>query len=167
LDEKALEGGRFFMTKHYSYEDWCQYVKNEMDGSVREDVETHLYSCDQCLDIYLQVLESEDSELLKIQNETQFTESLMASIADINQKNVSLGERKTSFYQSSAFHYLLAAAMTIFMMSTGVFQSITKVADTVQSPQTFQHSPSFSEGLINKTFTWMDSFELKNKEVQK
>jgi predicted anti-sigma-YlaC factor YlaD len=155
------------MTKHYSYEDWCQYVKNEMDGSVREDVETHLYSCDQCLDIYLQVLESEDSELLKIQNETQFTESLMASIADINKKNVSLGEGKKSFYQSSAFHYLLAAAMTIFMMSTGVFQSITKVADTVQSPQTFQHSPSFSEGLINKTFTWMDSFELKNKEVQK
>jgi predicted anti-sigma-YlaC factor YlaD len=155
------------MTKHYSYEDWCQYVKNEMDGSVREDVETHLYSCDQCLDIYLQVLESEDSELLKIQNETQFTESLMASIADINQKNVSLGEGKKSFYQSSAFHYLLAAAMTIFMMSTGVFQSITKVTDTVQSPQTFQHSPSFSEGLINKTFTWMDSFELKNKEVQK
>jgi hypothetical protein len=155
------------MTKHYSYEDWCQYVKNEMDGSVREDVETHLYSCDKCLDIYLQVLDSEDSELPEIQNETQFTESLMASIADINKKNVSLGEGKKSFYQSSAFHYLLAAAMTIFMMSTGVFQSITKVADTVQSPQAFQKTPSFSEGLINKTFTWMDSFELKNKEDKK
>lgn len=155
------------MTKHYAYEVWCQYVKNELDGSVREDVETHLYSCDQCLDIYLQVLDSEESGLPKIQNETQFTDSIMANIADLKKKNASLGEGKKSFYQSSAFHYLLAAAMTIIMMSTGVFQSITKVVDTVQSPQTFQQAPSFSEGLIHKTFTWMDSFEFKNKEVKK
>lgn len=155
------------MIKHYAYEVWCQYVKNELDGSVREDVETHLYSCDQCLDIYLQVLDSEESGLPKIQNETQFTDSIMANIADLKKKNASLGEGKKSFYQSSAFHYLLAAAMTIIMMSTGVFQSITKVVDAVQSPQTFQQAPSFSEGLIHKTFTWMDSFELKNKEVKK
>jgi hypothetical protein len=155
------------MTKHYSYEVWCQYVKNEMDGNAREDVETHLYSCDQCLDIYLQVLDTEDSGLPIIPNESQFTDTIMVNIADLKKSNASLEEGKKSFYQSSAFHYILAAAMTIIMMSTGVFQSITKVADTVQSPQTLQKSPSFSEGLIHKTFDWMDSFELKNKEVKK
>jgi predicted anti-sigma-YlaC factor YlaD len=155
------------MTKHYSYEVWCQYVRNEMDGRVREAVENHLYSCDQCLNLYLQVLDTEDSGLPLIQNETEFTDTIMANIADLKRKNASLMEGKKSFYQSSAFHYILAAAVTIIMMFTGVFQSITKVADTVQSPQTLQKTPSFSEGIINKTFNWMDSFELKNKEVKK
>jgi hypothetical protein len=155
------------MKKHYSYEVWCQYVKNEMDGNVREDVETHLYSCDQCLDIYLQVLETEDAGLPIIPNESQFTDTIMVNIADLKKSNANLEEGKKSFYQSSAFHYILAAAMTIIMMSTGVFQSITKVADTVQSPKTLQKYPSFSDGLIHKTFDWMDSFEIKNKEVKK
>jgi hypothetical protein len=155
------------MTTHYSYEVWCQYVKNEMDGNAREAVETHLYSCDQCLDIYLQALDTEDSNLPINQKGSQFTDAVMANIADLKKKNARLEEGKKSFYQSSAFHYLLAAAMTIFMMTTGVFQSITKVAATVQSPQILQKSPSFSEGLIHKTFDWMDSFEFKNKEVEK
>jgi hypothetical protein len=155
------------MTKHYSFEDWCQYVKNEMDGSVREVVETHLYSCDQCLDIYLQVLDCEDSGLPNIQNEKQFTNIIMENIADLKKKNARPGQEKEFFYQSSAFHYLLAAAMTILLMWSGVFQTLTKYTETVQSPETFEKTTSFSEGLIHKTFTWMDTFELKHKEVKK
>jgi hypothetical protein len=154
------------MIKQYSYEDWCRYVKNEIGDTIRNDMEAHLYSCDQCLDIYLEVLDCEGSGLPNIQNEHYFTDSVLTGIADLKKQTAQV-EGKKSFSQSSVFHYLIAAAMTMVLMLSGVFQSIIKYTDTVQSPQSFQKSTSFSEGIIHKTFTWMDTFELKNKEVKK
>lgn len=152
------------MTKHYSYEDWCNYVKNEIDGTVREDYEFHLYSCDQCLELYTKVLAADVTELPAIREENDFTDGVMAEIAELKKQKL---VKKKSFYQSSVFHYLLAAAMTVVLMASGVFQSLTKYADTVQNPQVLGQTPSLTEGIIQKTFTWMDSFNFQNKEVQK
>ncbi|MFD2446613.1 hypothetical protein ACFSO7_21980 [Bacillus sp. CGMCC 1.16607] len=154
------------MKTHYSYEDWCKYVKNELDGSTREEYENHLYSCDQCLESYLQVLDGDTTQFPVIQNDFDFTDGIMAEIADLNKQKQKVNTKK-SFYQSSVFHYLIAAAMTLVLMGSGVFQSITKYADTVQNPQVLGQTPSVTEEIIEKTFTWIDSFHLQNKEAQK
>ncbi len=168
MDEKALEGGRLFMM-HYSEQEWMKYVKNELDKDVREEYENHLYSCDQCLESYLMAVEAEEAELPMISNEADFTTLVMAQIADVKRETAQkslIGKKKKSIYQSSFFHYSIAAAVTILLMTTGVFQSITQYAENVQNPN-LQEEPSMTQGLVDKTFAWMDSLEGKTKEVDK
>lgn len=154
---------------HYSEQEWMKYVKNELDKDVREEYENHLYSCDQCLESYLMAVEAEEAELPMISNEADFTTLVMAQIADVKMETTQKqqrGQKKKSIYQSSFVHYSIAAAVTILLMTTGVFQSITQYAESVQNPN-LQEEPSMTQGLVDKTFAWMDSLEGKTKEVDK
>ncbi|MED3552847.1 hypothetical protein [Cytobacillus praedii] len=154
---------------HYSEQEWMKYVKNELDKDVREEYENHLYSCDQCLESYLMAVEAEEAELPMISNEADFTTLVMAQIADVKRETAQkslIGKKKKSIYQSSFLHYSIAAAVTILLMTTGVFQSITQYAENVQNPN-LQEEPSMTQGLVDKTFAWMDSLEGKTKEVDK
>lgn len=154
---------------HYSEQEWMKYVKNELDKDVREEYENHLYSCDQCLESYLMAVEAEEAVLPMISNESAFTDLVMAQIADIKMETIQkpkAGQKKKSIYQSSFFHYSIAAAVTILLMTTGVFQSITQYAESVQNPN-LQEEPSMTQGLVDKTFAWMDSLEGKTKEADK
>ena len=155
--------------KHYSYEEWMTYVKNEVDRAEREAFEDHLYSCDQCLDCYLQALAEVENDLPVIENEADFTNLVMAQIAESKQEVTPIvkEKRKTPFYQSAIFHYSIAAAMTILLMTTGVFQSITKYTESVQTPNYHVKETSITEGIVDRTFAWMDSLEKKSKEAGK
>ncbi|MDQ0273541.1 hypothetical protein [Cytobacillus purgationiresistens] len=153
--------------KHYSYEEWQTYVKNELEDEVRETYEDHLYSCDQCLDLYLMAVEEDDLPI--IENEPNFTDSVMAQIKSQKEAPVPEArvERRSAFYQKSIFHYGIAAAMTLILMSTGVFQSLTQYAGGVESQGFKEKETSMTEGIVDKTFAWMDSFERNNKEDNK
>jgi len=156
---------------HYSYEEWLKYVKNELAEEVQDIVENHLYSCDQCLDLYLQVVTEAESALPSIANDAHFTDVVMAQVSEV-QLPVKKGIKekkngKKRFYQSSVFHYTIAAAMTILLMTTGVFQSLIQYAENVQRPSFQQKETSMTAGVVNKTFAWMDSLEEKNKKEEK
>lgn len=157
--------------KHYSEKEWMKYVKNELDKDTREEYENHLYRCDQCLDIYLQAVVEVESELPVITNEADFTDLVMAQISEASVPKIQnvKEKKKTSkrFFQEPLFHYSIAAAMTILLMSTGVFQSITKYTENVQNPDFQEKRTSMTEGIVDKTFAWMDSLEAKNKEEGK
>jgi hypothetical protein len=156
---------------HYSYEEWMKYVKNELVEEVREIVENHLYSCDQCLDLYLQAVTEAESELPFIENDTHFTDTVMAQVSEIHLPAVKLvkekGKVKKRFYQSVVVHYTIAVAMTILLMTTGVFQSLIQYAENVQSPDFQKKETSMTAGFVDKTFTLMDSLEEKNKKEEK
>jgi anti-sigma factor RsiW len=167
LDEKELEGGRFFM-KHYSYDEWLSYVKDDISDKTREEQESHLYTCDHCLEHYLQAISEHESSLPILSNETSFTDLVMAEIsiqkevvdkpADLKQ----LVKSKKPFYQQAVFHYLIAAAATLLLTFSGVFQSLATYAGAVEAPQNMKVKKlSVTEGVIDKTFAWMDSLEKK------
>ncbi|MEH7525932.1 hypothetical protein V7149_22085 [Bacillus sp. JJ1503] len=156
--------------RHYSIEEWMKYVKNEFDQDVREEYENHLYTCDQCLDLYLEAVTVAESELPEIENDIEFTNSIMAQIAENHPPSVKVvNKRKESrpFYQTAIFHYTVAAAMTILLMTTGVFQSITQYTVSVQTPSFQEKRTSVTEGIVDKTFAWMDSLDKDSKEANK
>lgn len=186
--------------KHYCYEEWVQYVKNEMNDQKREQLENHLYTCDQCLEQYLQAMAANETSLPILSNESSFTDLVMAEVSkqkevvpdtgsDLdtlpivqsvpdtvrNLNTVSMvtsvpdtqhverkENRKKPLYQQAAFHYLLAAAATLLLTFSGAFQSLATYAKSIESPtQVQEKKPSVTEGVINKTFAWMDSLEKK------
>ncbi|WHY86781.1 hypothetical protein QNH39_02580 [Neobacillus novalis] len=155
--------------KHYCYEEWLQYVKDEMNDQDREKLETHLYTCDQCLEQYLQAMAANETSLPILSNESSFTDLVMAEVSKQKEvvPNTKPGERKPTnrkkpFYQQAAFHYLLAAAATLLLTFSGAFKSLASYAKSIESPtQVQEKKPSVTEGVINKTFAWMDSLEKK------
>ncbi len=167
--------------KHYSYDEWQQYVKNEIDDRFREELENHLYTCDQCLDDYLQAVAANESSLPTLSNESSFTDRVMAmvpamvpdtvrtlntmsnvpSVPDTINETAIAQTKKRPFYQQAVFHYFLAAAATLLLMFSGVFQSLATYAYSLESPHIEKKKPSVTEGVIDKTFAWMDSLEKK------
>lgn len=165
---------------HFPYEEWEKYIKNELNEDVREKLEDHLYSCDQCLDIYLQAVTEHENELPIISIESDFTDRIMTEIGKMKEAEPDLeparkagqpipideGRKKAKpFYDTAVFHYFLAAAMTLLLMATGVFQSITNYTDKVRTTHIQEKQPSVTEGIMDKTFAWMDNFDAKIKEA--
>lgn len=169
--------------KHYTYDEWLQYVKDEITGKNREELENHLYTCDQCLETYLLAVTANESSLPILSNEADFTDAIMAEVSKQNTMvpdtveelntmpivtsvpDTKQEERKSikkkPIYQQAAFHYLLAAVATILLTFTGTFQSLAKYASTLETKQVQEKRPSMTEGLMNKTFAWVDSIEKK------
>ncbi len=71
--------------------------------------------------------------------------------------------RKEKSLRTITRHYLIAAGFTILLMAGGVFQSLTEYVDSVES-SSGKETQSLTDGLIDKTFNWMDTIEKKNKE---
>lgn len=173
--------------KHYTYDEWLQYVKDEITGKKREELEEHLYTCDQCLETYLLAVTANESSLPILTNEAGFTDAIMAEVAKQNlmvpdaveelntmpivvsapitvtdtKKDERKSIKKKPIYQQAAFHYLLAAVATILLTFTGAFQSLANYASTLETKQVQEKRPSMTEGLMNKTFAWVDSIEKK------
>lgn len=160
--------------KHYNYDEWLQYVRNESSEKTREELESHLYTCDQCLDLYLQAMATNESSLPILSNDVSFTELVMGEVSKIetvvpdtslevkvNHRQMKTANFKKPFYQQVVFHYLLAAVATILLTFSGVFHSLATYTGTVESPYFQKKSPSVTDSIINKTFAWMDSLENK------
>lgn len=146
---------------HFSKQKWTEYVNHTVTDKENKELESHLYSCDLCLTLYLDIL-AEQETLPVLSNSQTFTDSVMNMVAEGKKEPQLKEEKKKMFYQSAGFHYLLAAAMTILLLFTGVFQSITNYVEIVQTP-TFQKKQStVTEGILNKTLGFVDSVQ-KNK----
>ncbi|MFP7299627.1 anti-sigma factor family protein [Neobacillus niacini] len=154
--------------KHYTYDEWLSYVKNEVSFKTREELESHLYTCDQCLEHYLQAVTEHESSLPVLSNENSFTDLVMAGVSkqkEFIEKPSVIKQPvkvKKAFYQQAAFHYIIAAAATLLLTFSGVFQSLATYASAVEATQHLKEKkPSVTEGVIDKTFAWMDSLEKK------
>lgn len=153
--------------KHFTYDEWLKYVKDEINEKSREEFESHLYACDQCLEHYLQAVAEHESSLPVLSNESSFTDLVMAEVSkqSKSEEKPRMTITKKPFYQQAVFHYMLAAAATLLLMFSGVFQSLATYAGSVETLSMNKPKPSVTEGVIDKTFAWMDSLE--KKEVNK
>jgi anti-sigma factor RsiW len=160
--------------KHFSKDEWLNYVRNDINENIREEFEHHLYTCDQCLDSYLQAVAANESSFPILSSQGGFTDQVMAEVTKAKQVMVTESKklidqpktnRKKPFYQQALFHYLLAAVATLMLTFSGAFHSLAVYAGTVETPHFQEKRPSVTEDVINKTFAWMDSLE--KKEVNK
>lgn len=156
--------------KHVPVEEWLKYVNGELAENVQLDYEDHLYSCETCLEVYSEVISSH-GEVLPTPSSSTFTNDVMALIQGetvqqpITNEVQKPGKKKEkSFVQSTIFHYAAAAGFTLLFTFSGVFQSMTGFVDKFEKSAQEQQ-PSVTETVMNKTLTWFDEWEVKNKEA--
>ncbi|MDV7766052.1 MULTISPECIES: hypothetical protein [unclassified Peribacillus] len=142
---------------------WVAYLADEIPESLKIEYENHLYSCDKCLSAYLEAMEKEESSL-EIEG-FDIAGPVMDSISRLKGGYVEEDKqlRKENSLRTITRHYLIAAGFTILLMAGGVFQSFTEYVDSMES-RSVKETQSLTDGIIDKTFNWMDSIEKKNKE---
>ncbi|MGE7767625.1 hypothetical protein [Peribacillus sp. NPDC096540] len=148
---------------HVSEAEWITYLADEMPDALKIEYENHLYSCDECLAVYMEAMERAESSLNV--EDLDIADSVMDSIAQLNKVSFEEAKqiRKEKSLRTITRHYLIAAGFTILLMAGGVFQSLTEYVDSVES-STIKENQTLTDDLIDKTFNWMDSIEKKNKE---
>ncbi|MFB5935047.1 hypothetical protein ACE8FZ_17385 [Peribacillus frigoritolerans] len=148
---------------HVSEAQWVAYLADEIPEALKIEYENHLYSCDKCLSVYMEAMEKEETSL-DLEG-FDIAGPVMDSISRLKGGSVedSWPHRKEKSLRTITRHYLIAAGFTILLMAGGVFQSLTEYVDSVESSSD-KKTQSLTEDLIDKTFTWMDTIEKKNKE---
>ncbi|MGE7186965.1 hypothetical protein ACQKKK_24260 [Peribacillus sp. NPDC006672] len=142
---------------------WVAYLADEIPESLKIEYENHLYSCDKCLSAYMEAMEKEESSL-DIEG-FDIAGPVMDSISQLKGGYVEEDKqlRKGKSLRTITRHYLIAAGFTILLMAGGVFQSFAEYVDSMES-KSVKETQSLTDGIIDKTFNWMDSIEKKNKE---
>lgn len=160
---------------HRREETWLQYVKDELTSAERAACEAHLDSCDACFDLYMQCLEQAGDLLPEIEDREAFSGAVMIRWEQempptrLVKRVPEQSKRKLRipWIQHPVFHYTVAAAITLILMSTGVFQSLVQQMerfDTAAGKKVEEEAVlhvSVSEKLMNKTIGMLDSIQPK------
>jgi anti-sigma factor RsiW len=144
--------------RHFSNEEWMSYINDKLSETTCEELEDHLFSCDQCLEVYIKMIDRQAQELPVI-DYSSFTDEI---IAELPQKKV----RKKTLYQLMLFHYAVAAVITLTLMTTGFFQTIMGVVTTVEVSSVSKPQQSVSNSLMEKSLALFETIDIKQKEGQ-
>ncbi|MFD0680673.1 MULTISPECIES: hypothetical protein [unclassified Paenibacillus] len=175
--------------KHYTLEQWDLYAGELLSDEDRLAYETHLSSCDSCLDLYMQSLERSAGSYPVLQSADELAEAVMGRIileestaspdpASVPSKwsESRTARRSPSFTRHPLFHYAIAAAITFILMSSGAFQSLTErighldaAAEAVEQEPDLEPEQtvkvnghaSVSYRIMEKTIVMLDSIQPK------
>jgi predicted anti-sigma-YlaC factor YlaD len=151
--------------KHYSQAEWSLFIKGNLDESERESQEQHLNECDQCLQSYMEAME-QTASLPQLENEQLFTDDLMKVIGEIKQEATvpTNARRKTKTnHRQTILHYTAAAAVTLLLMGSGVFQQMYMQSAQISIDTLKHREESLSDKLMKKASVMLNSIHLPEK----
>ena len=134
--------------KHWTREEGERYVSGRMPAEERDVAEQHLYVCDLCMALYMACLEDGTARLPQLSDQEAFTEAVMAQVKGKR-------PRSRSWRQRPFLQYVVAAAITLILMSTGLFENMATEFNQLQASQSGRQE-SFSEKLVERTAAILD-----------
>ncbi|TBL72931.1 hypothetical protein [Paenibacillus thalictri] len=168
------------MSRHYSMEQWIEYVQGIGSAAERDLMESHLYGCDECLSLYMNCLDEHplpmDTEQTQEREYKHLDQQVMQTIRSLPtfeipsgvseaSKLSTPGPRRRRLIHHPAFHYAIAAAITLLLMSTGIFEQFvaeTGRIDAAAGSIAIQER-SVSDKLMEKTLQVLDTLHNKEK----
>jgi len=149
---------------HYSNEKWTFYKQGILSSEESRKMEDHLLECDQCLEIFLSLVDNDEIQVASELISAEFEDTVMGSV-----------NKKPKIKNKNLFTYYVAAALvTLILTSSGFFETlITTVpyaSQTAVVQKNFRQENfimNFSEKVVNKTSNFIDNFEVCDKEELK
>ncbi|TDF93574.1 hypothetical protein [Paenibacillus piri] len=122
--------------KHYTLEQWDRYTGAQLPDEECAAYEAHLSSCEPCFELYMQSLERAAASYPALEDGNGLADAVMSHIEahaapsspaspPIERPQLQVKRwRALAYTRHPAFHYGVAAAITILLMSSGAFQSM-------------------------------------------
>lgn len=156
--------------KHMSQAQMNHYILNQLEQSERNEIEAHLYTCDVCLEQYMNGLEQLQQQLPNLPSNHGFAEKIIQQLSlptqSIEQLSLETKKEPPSLVPSAPkpkrrnhlqpfVHYTIAASITLLLMSSGVFQEITGFASTIEVTSVKQEENSVTNHLMDKALSFI------------
>ena len=157
--------------KHYDQVEWALYKKNLLNEKIHEVMGEHLYECDQCLNIFLSLIdENEIEEAGKIISQ-DFTDDLIMNVKGLTPINKNI-KRKPKLPQDFFIYYTAVASVTILLTAGGVFGKLVESVPQITANINIQEEKimkntvyNLSETITKRTSIFINDFQIsKNKE---
>lgn len=156
---------------HADENKWLAYIQRRLTEAERDELESHLYGCDECLQVFMRCVEQADSirPPATVLTPQPFDEAVMRRIygapaseqAAVAKPRLA-PERKSrlpEFACHPLFRYAVAAAITALLMNAGVFESLKGQAEKWQASVPSPQQPSVSGRLAERTSDWLGRLE--------
>jgi len=159
--------------KHFDYVDWLFYKDKLISEDKEIEMEEHLYNCDQCLEIFLSIIDEDEIEATSSLVPEDFTENLVDKISQEKVKTIEKGKEKR---ESINFGYYVAvASVTIILTTAGLFNnivdSVPKISTEIQASSNIEKpNPvhEYSERIVDKTSKFIDDIEnIEEREIRR
>lgn len=114
--------------KHYDEFEWKLYKEDLLDEELKISMEEHLFSCDECMDYFLSLIDEEEIDDASRFVPEDFTIEVMDRIDDLDEKSnrtISLEKKRKSKNQVRGLftNYVAAACLTIALTAGGAFNT--------------------------------------------
>lgn len=152
---------------HFDKEKWMDFKNNILSEEERISMEDHLYTCDNCMDIYLNLIDTEELDFAKMMIPSNFTETVMKDVKKITP--ISKPIRKKKMIENIFMYYVAAASVLLILTAGGVFTKITEIpmgnieVDRFQIEEGMGSRYSFTERIIDNTNNFVNNFRTEKK----
>ncbi|MGE5473791.1 MAG: hypothetical protein ACM3UU_06180 [Ignavibacteriales bacterium] len=151
--------------KHYDEKTWKSYINKSISHEDEIILEEHLIVCDECLEVYMDLLEKSKLHIAENIVPSGFTDKVMNQVS---KSSNNAKKQRTISFSSIMTYYVAAACLTLFFTINGGFQYITNNAtgaiDSVRGTSKIMGSAlvnGWTDRLSKNTTGLLDKFQQK------
>ncbi|MGG4551102.1 hypothetical protein [Paenibacillus humicus] len=141
---------------------WDKYIRGELNEQQTGQAEALLLHDDEALAAYMAALDEHEQELPGLRQEEAFIEDVMHKISvqghaqQVRESTEPL-TRKSRLREHPLFNYVIAASITLFLLSLGAFDHLN--SGTTDRILPLSTEPSVSKQIMDKTAGWIDQLK--------
>lgn len=140
---------------------WKKYICGEIPPETAKRLDVLLTEDQQAFDTYMEVLATLESGMLALEDERRFMKNVLAALPQekqIIEADPEIGKQPKSWIHKPLFHYVIAASITVLLLTSGFFDLLSAEANKVTSrtPDT-----SMSKQVVDRASAWIDKFQSK------
>ena len=155
--------------KHYDYVEWVLYKNNLLDDGIREEMEEHLYLCDECMEIFLSLIDEEEIQVAASIVPEDFTDKVMDNIKVIRPMKKPV-KKRIKLTNDFFMYYVAVASVAIILTANGFFGRMVDAVPQIASNITMEDSRlkantiyNISEKITNRTSSFINDFKFNRK----
>ncbi|MGO1470342.1 MAG: hypothetical protein ACTHW2_10005 [Tissierella sp.] len=147
---------------HFSRSKWLDFKKDTLSKEENIVMEDHLYTCDACMDIYLDLIDTEDLNLAGMMISSDFTKNIMGKIENV--RPIRKVRKKKKMIENIFMYYIAAASVILVLTAGGVFTKITQLpiekieVDKFKAQKDIGSLYSFTEKITSSTNSFINNF---------
>ncbi|ATW26497.1 hypothetical protein [Candidatus Formimonas warabiya] len=158
------------MMRHFSDEEWLVFKEGMVPPDLGQKMENHLVECDRCRERFLMLFGDKEIGAAETLLSEDFTDRVLDALGQ--EKGLFPKEKKrvSRPNKDSAVYFAVAAAITILLMGSGIFQSLVDIVPQFASRANVQEQWAgektgigWSEKLVDQTADWMQNFEMQGR----
>lgn len=134
------------------------YRSGQCTEEQEKEWEKLLLEDDEVLELYMNILHSEESNLPELSDPQAFAEGVMLNLPELQLASLDQArKKKLRWFEQPFFHYVVAASVTLIFLSNGLFDRI--MPERINEEMEHMDAAPYSEQLLHLTTDWLDKLK--------